>query len=183
MGERAGGAVAGRALSPSLPVCAPLQGRLLRRYKRFFADVETTDGEILTVHCPNPGSMRGLLVEGAAVRCSSSDNPKRKLRHTLEMIRIRRTWVGLHTGRANAVVRTALEAEVMPELSGYRNLRSEVAAGSGSRFDFRLEDHAAGAPDAWLEVKSVTMAEGPRARFPDAVTERGRRHATHLGER
>jgi sugar fermentation stimulation protein A len=175
--------VAGRALSPSLRLPASQEARLLRRYKRFLADVETAEGDVLTVHCPNPGSMRGLLLEGAPVRCSSSDDPRRKLRHTLEMISIRRTWVGLHTGRANAVVRAALEAGGVPELSEYRALRGEVAAGGGSRFDFRLEDHPSGAPDAWLEVKSVTMAEGRLARFPDAVTERGRRHAIQLGER
>jgi sugar fermentation stimulation protein A len=115
------------------------------------------------------------------VRCSTSDNPKRKLRHTLEMIRIRRTWVGLHTGRANAVARAALEAGAVAPLAGYRTIRAEVAVAEGSRLDFVLEDHPA-RPAAVVEVKSVTMAEGRLARFPDSVTERGRKHVTLLGE-
>jgi len=165
----------------SVPVPAKLEGRLLRRYKRFFADVETPAGEVLTVHCPNPGSMRGLLAEGAPVRCSTSDNPKRKLRHTLEMIRIRGTWVGLHTGRANAVARSAIEAGSVPELAGYETIRPEVKMAEGSRLDFVLEDHPT-RPAAAVEVKSVTLAEGRLARFPDSVTERGRKHAALLGE-
>jgi sugar fermentation stimulation protein A len=163
-----------------------VEARLLCRYKRFFADVETRDGERLTVHCPNPGSMRGLLVEGAPVRCSTSDNPRRKLRHTLEMIRIGRTWVGLNTSRANALAEQALAAGIVPELSGHESVRREVPAPAipehpkNSRLDFLLEDHPADPRPLYLEVKSVTMAEGRTARFPDSVTERGRRHAEVL---
>jgi sugar fermentation stimulation protein A len=161
---------------------ASLEGRLLRRYKRFFADIETRAGERLTVHCPNPGSMRGLIREGAPVRCSRSDNPRRKLRHTLEMVRVGRTWVGLHTGRANAVAEAALRAGAIETLSGYRSLRREVATTRGSRIDFLLEDDPADSRPAWVEVKSVTLAEGSLARFPDSVTERGRRHALALAQ-
>jgi sugar fermentation stimulation protein A len=165
---------------PSLrtPLEAPLRGRFLRRYKRFFADVETEDGRALTVHCPNPGSMRGFQRPGAAVRCSTSDDPRRKLRHTLEMMRIGRTWVGLHTGRANAVVARALAAGLPRALAGYAQLGREVSVPHGerrSRLDFRLSRHPS-ARDVWLEVKSVTLAEGRLALFPDSVTERGRRH-------
>jgi len=163
---------------------AEIRGFLLRRYKRFFADVETEDGRKLTVHCPNPGSMRGLLIEGAPVRCSTSDNPKRKLAHTLEMIRIGRSWVGLHTGRGNAVAAAAIDAGLVPELSGYSIRRPEVKIdhdGLSSRIDFFLSGHRT-LPDAWVEVKSVTLAEGRRARFPDSVTERGRKHAELLGQ-
>jgi len=165
-----------------LPLCAELRGRLLRRYKRFFADVETPDGRTLTVHCANPGSMRGLLREGAAVRCSTSANPRRKLAHTLEMIRAGRVWVGVNTLRANAVAALALRGETVAELAGYTSLRPEVRVGEHSRLDFMLQDHSGGFPDAYVEVKSVTMAEGSRALFPDSVTERGRRHAELLGE-
>lgn len=161
-------------------VGADLEGRLLRRYKRFFADIETRAGEKLTVHCPNPGSMRGLVREGAAVRCSSSDDPRRKLRHTLEMIRVGRTWVGLHTGRANAVAEAALRSDGIEALSGYRRLRREVVAKQGSRIDFLLEEHPEDPRPAWVEVKSVTLAEGNLARFPDSVTERGRKHTMTL---
>jgi sugar fermentation stimulation protein A len=161
---------------------ADLEARLLRRYKRFFADVETRDGEKLTVHCPNPGSMRGLIREGAVVRCSRSENPRRKLRHTLEMVRVGRTWVGLHTGRANAVAEAALREECLASLVGYRRLRREVTESQGSRIDFLLEDHPTDPRPAWIEVKSVTLGESRLARFPDSVTERGRRHALALAD-
>ena len=157
---------------------------MLRRFKRFLADVETREGRKLTVHCPDPGSMKGVLVPGAAVRCSTSDNPKRKLRHTLEMIRIGRSWVGLNPGRANGVARAAIEAGLLPELRGYDLVRPEVSlvhGGRRSRLDFHLSGHSA-RPDTWLEVKSVTLAEGERGRFPDSVTARGRKHAVLLGE-
>ena len=127
--------------------------------------------------------MRGVLALGAAVRCSTSDNPKRKLRHTLEMIRIGRSWVGLHPGRANGVARAAVEAGLVPELHGYGLVRPEVSvehAAPGSRLDFHLSGHPT-LPDTWLEVKSVTLAEGGRGRFPDSVTVRGRKHAELLG--
>jgi sugar fermentation stimulation protein A len=161
-------------------LAADLEGRLLRRYKRFFADIETREGEKLTVHCPNPGSMRGLIREGAAVRCSSSDDPRRKLRHTLEMIRAGRIWVGLHTGRANSLAEVALRGGAIQALSGYRRMRREVATPQGSRLDFLLEEHPEDPRPAWIEVKSVTLAEGSLARFPDSVTERGRRHVMAL---
>ncbi|MEN8183164.1 MAG: DNA/RNA nuclease SfsA [Myxococcota bacterium] len=162
-----------------MPLRADLAGRLVRRYKRFLADVETADGRILTVHCPNPGSMLGCAREGASVRCSTSDDPRRKLRHTLEMIRLGRAWVGLHTLRANQLVRLALEAGAIRELRGYRRIRPEVSV-AGSRLDFHLEEHARDPRPAWLEVKSVTLARGDRAEFPDSVTERGRRHTETL---
>jgi sugar fermentation stimulation protein A len=175
---------------------AELRGRLVRRYKRFLADVELEDGRVVTVHCPNPGSMKGTNAPGSQVRCSTSDNPTRKLRHTLEMIRVGRIWVGLHASRANALARLALERGAVRELRGYRNIASEVAAGNGSRLDFRLDDHVRRRAAAWVEVKSVTLAEAlvqapaqtsaqaragaKRARFPDAVTTRGRRHIETL---
>jgi len=158
---------------------APVRGRFVRRYKRFFADVETPEGRLLTVHCPNPGSMKGFHRPGAAVRCSTHDDPRRKLRHTLEMMRVGRTWVGLHTGRANAIVGRALGAGVPPALAGYTEVTREVSVDHGptrSRLDFRLSGHPADPRDAYIEVKSVTLAEGRLALFPDSVTERGRRH-------
>jgi len=159
---------------------AELRGRLVRRYKRFLADVETEDGEIVTVHCPNPGSMKGTDAPGSLVRCSTSDSPKRKLRHTLEMIRVGRIWVGLHAARANQVARLALEQGAIPGLAGYGEVGREVAVQGGSRLDFRLDRHPADLRPAFVEVKSVTLAQGSRARFPDAVTARGRRHLEAL---
>ena len=154
----------------------------MRRYKRFFADVETRDGRTLTVHCPDPGSMRGFLRPGAAVRCSTSDDPRRRLRHSLEMMRAGRIWVSLHPARANAVVDLALAAGVPRGLAGYATREREVAPdrGSKSRLDFRLSGAVRDPRPAWLEVKSVTLAEGATARFPDSVTERGRRHVETL---
>ena len=163
-----------------IPVKADIAGRLVKRYKRFFADVELPDGERLTVHCPNPGSMRGCATPGAAVRCSTSDNPRRKLRHTLEMIRDGRIWVGLHTLRANQLVARALADRAIPAFRLYTQIRPEVAVGGGSRLDFGLSGNSRDARPTFIEVKSVTMAEGTRGRFPDSVTERGRRHAQTL---
>ena len=161
-----------------------MRGRLLRRYQRFFADVETEAGEKLTVHCPNPGSMRGLLVEGAPVRCSRRDDPRRRFAHTLEMIRVGRTWVGVHTGRANALAERALATGTLAPLAGYRSRRREVAVHGGSRLDFLLEGHRRDPRPLYLEVKSVTLADasGRVARFPDSVTTRGRRHAETLAD-
>ncbi len=152
----------------------------MRRYKRFFADVKTLDGSILTVHCPNPGSMLGCGEPGAAVRCSTTDNPRRKLRHTLEMVRVGRSWVGVHPVRANQLVARALETGLLSTLRGYAAVRREVDVGQGSRLDFGLRGHRRDHRPAYLEVKSATLAEGCRARFPDSVTERGRRHLETL---
>jgi sugar fermentation stimulation protein A len=168
-------------LSPiSLPIEARLQATLVRRYKRFLADIRLENGSEITVHCPNPGSMIGTKAPGSAVRCSTSDNPKRKLRHTLEMIRVGRSWVGLHAVKANAIVKRALEANAYSPFAGYEKIESEVGVAEGSRFDFRLAGHPGHDEACWLEVKSVTLCEGRRARFPDAVTTRGRRHLEHL---
>jgi len=175
--------------SVRVPLAADLRARLVRRYKRFLADVETADGRRLTVHCPNPGAMTGCDAPGSAVRCSTSDDLRRRLRHTLEMIRVGRTWVGLHTARANTLAARALESGALPGLAGYRRIEREVrpggAGGPGagpaapaSRLDFRLSGGRR--RPAWVEVKSVTLAEGRVARFPDAVTARGRRHMEEL---
>jgi len=159
---------------------AHLEGRLVRRYKRFLADVEFASGEVVTVHCPNPGSMRGTDAPGSRVRCSVSDNPKRKLAHTLEMIRVGRIWVGLHAVRANHLAARALEAGAIAGLEGYARVESEVKVDERSRLDFRLDDHARRREACFIEVKSVTMAEGEGGLFPDAVTERGRKHLEAL---
>lgn len=164
----------------ALPIEARLRARLIRRYKRFLADIVLEDGRELTVHCPNPGSMLGTQQPGSAVRCSTHDNPKRKLRHTLEMIRVGRAWVGLHAARANAVAGRALEAAAYAPFAGYSQISREVSVEEGSRFDFRLDGHPDDPAPCWIEVKSVTLCDDRRARFPDAVTTRGRRHLEHL---
>ena len=153
------------------------RGRLLRRYKRFLADVRLEDGRELTVHCPNPGSMLGLAEPGSEVLVSDSENEKRKLRWTLELVRPSRSWVCVNTARANEVVGEALAAGGIPALAGRGGARAEVAYGEGSRADFLLEGRRG---RTWLEVKSVTLARGRVARFPDSVTTRGLKHLREL---
>ncbi len=168
----------------TLPIEARLEARLVRRYKRFLADVELDDGRTLQVHCPNPGRMIGTQRPGSRVRCSTHDDPRRRLRHTLEMIRVGRIWVGLHAARANDLVARAFERRSWSPFARYERVEREVGTPEGSRFDFRLS-RTAGDPsaDCWVEVKSVTLCERGAARFPDAVTERGRRHLEHLAAR
>ena len=121
----------------TLRVDAGLEARLLRRYKRFLADVQVggPEGPVLTVHCPDPGSMHGCARPGALVRCSTSDDPRRKLRHTLEMIRVGRVWVGVHPTRANQLTARALGRDALPALRGYAQIRPEVPVAGGSRLD------------------------------------------------
>ncbi|MCH7598206.1 MAG: DNA/RNA nuclease SfsA [Myxococcales bacterium] len=166
----------------NIPVRADLKGVLLRRYKRFLADIETSEGEQITVHCPNPGAMTGCATPGSQIRCSTSDNPKRKLRHTLEMIRVGRSWVGLQPMHANRLVKCALEAGAIAKLRGYREVRPEVVVHGGSRLDFLLNDHPSRREPLYIEVKSVTLADRGVARFPDAITTRGRRHMDTLAQ-
>jgi sugar fermentation stimulation protein A len=166
-----------------------IRGRLQRRYKRFLADVVLEDGTEVVAHCANPGSMLGLAAPGAAVWLSPASNPARKLRYSWELVEAdgpgpgAKALVGIHTGRANALVGEALAAGRVPELAGYPVLRREVRYGTNSRVDFLLEgapDEAPG-PPCYLEVKSVTLRrQGATAEFPDAVTARGAKHLAEL---
>lgn len=156
------------------------RGRLRRRYARFLADVELVDGRELTVHCPNPGSMLGLDSPGSEVLVSDSENEKRKLRWTLELVRPSRSWVCVNTARANQVVAEALAAGRIPALAERGAARAEVKYGEGSRADFLLEGPCG---RTWVEVKSVTLARGRTARFPDSVTARGLKHLRELAGR
>ena len=152
---------------------------LLRRYKRFLADVELADGTVLTVHCPNPGRMTSCGEPGRPVWISDSQNPKRKLRYTLEMIRMGRTWVGVNTANPNPAVAGFIRAGKIPELADYDQIKPEVRAGD-SRLDLRLRDLEGARPDCFVEIKSATLRAGEHAAFPDAVTERGRKHLAQL---
>ena len=137
-------------------------------------------GEIVTVHCPNTGSMKGCLVEGARVAIRDSQDPKRKLQHTLQTIEVDGTWVNVDTGLPNALAYEALAAGAIESLAGYDKVRREVKYGTGSRIDVLLEKEAAGAR-AYVEVKNTTLVEGDVAKFPDAVTTRGLKHLEELG--
>lgn len=153
------------------------EATLIRRYKRFLADVQLPDGEIITVHCPNSGSMLGCAEPGSAVLLSRSFNEKRKLPFTLELIRIHGHWVGINTMRPNHLVREAISQGKIPELSGYPEIRSEVRYGTKSRVDILLSG-----PDGscYVEVKNVTLLSNKSALFPDAVTTRGQKHLHEL---
>ena len=152
--------------------------RLIRRYKRFLADVLLESGEEIVVHCPNPGRMIGCQEPDSEVIVRDSGNPKRKLRWTLQTIRVGRHWVNLDTQLANGVVEEAVLAGDVPELTGYGSLRREVGYGERSRIDILLEDPKR--PACYVEVKSTTLVRGQVASFPDAVTARGLKHLREL---
>ena len=170
-----------------------IRGELLRRYKRFLADVRLEDGAIVTAHCPNPGSMLGLAEPGSEVWLSTSDNPKRKLGYGLELVQAPNgrpggALVGVNTGRANSIAAEALASRLIPELAAYPGIRAEAAMGLRSRVDFLLE--GPGLPICYLEVKSVTLRrpglapgkDTAPAEFPDAVTARGTKHLGELAK-
>ena len=152
------------------------QGLLLRRYKRFLADVRLDDGSTLTVHCPNSGSMRGCSEPGSPVIISRSDNPKRKYPWTLEMVRVRTGWVGVNTALTNRIVREGLENGTIDSFGRIHSIRPEVRVGD-SRLDFSLETDRG---EVYLEVKNCSLAKDRIALFPDAVTSRGTRHLREL---
>jgi sugar fermentation stimulation protein A len=155
-----------------------LEGRFLRRYKRFFADVELPDGTLVTAHCPNTGSLLGCLKEGSRAVLRDSQDPKRKLRYTLQAIQVGRTLVNVDTSLPNQAVHEAVLDGTLPELAGYDEARREVPYGQASRIDLLLTRKRS-RKLCYVEVKSTTLAEGRTALFPDAVTTRGRKH---LGE-
>lgn len=155
-----------------------LEGRLVRRYKRFLADVRLRGGEVVTAHCPNTGSLAGCLPDGARVVLRDSRNPARKLRYTFQSVRVDGTWVNVDTSLPNPLVAEAVQAGRVAALRGYGTLRREVPYGLRSRIDLLLESSRG--ERCYVEVKATTLARRGVARFPDAVTERGRRHLEEL---
>lgn len=156
---------------------ALISGILIKRYKRFLADVELADGSMVTAHCPNSGSMKGCALPGGQVLLSRSDNPNRKLAYTWELAEADDHWIGLNTSLPNRLVREAIEDGTVSELQGYTSIRPEVPYGDRSRIDLLLEGPAG---RCFVEVKNVTLVEKGRALFPDAVTTRGQKHLQEL---
>jgi len=159
-------------------------GVLLKRYKRFFADVQLVSGEVVTAHCPNTGPMTGVSTPGSAVQLSKSDNLSRKLAYTLELIQVHDnepTWVGINTILPNRLVKLALAKNLFPELGDFTQIRGEVVYGEDkkSRVDFFLTGSDDSRP-IYLEVKNTTWAQGRLALFPDTETTRGQKHLREL---
>ena len=163
-------------LDPLIP------GKFIRRFKRFFVEVELLEGDIVLAHCANPGSMMNLLCENAEVWLSPARNQKRKLKYTWEMIRINDSFVGVNTQSTNKIVEEAIKKNLVPELMGYNVLKREVKYADISRIDLLLQNQTA--PDCYVEVKCVTLnrdkTEKNMVEFPDSVTKRGTKHLESL---
>ncbi|MDX2447410.1 MAG: DNA/RNA nuclease SfsA [Desulfobacterales bacterium] len=155
-----------------------IPGKLIKRYKRFLADVELADGAIVTAHCPNSGRMTTCSEPGRPVYLSSHDNPRRKLKYTWEIIRMPDSLVGVNTLVPNRLVKTSIENGLVSELAEYDKIRSEVQTSKGSRLDLLLTDsHGA---RCFVEIKNCTLVSESVASFPDAVTQRGHKHLKEL---
>ncbi len=157
-----------------------VRATLVRRYKRFLADVVLEDGREVTAHCGNPGAMTGLKEPGLTVWLEPNDNPKRKLRYAWKLVELPvGHWAGVDTNVANRIVAEAFDKNQIPALTAYHTIRPEVKYGTNSRIDFLLT--APDLPDLYLEVKSVTLRRsGEWAEFPDSVTTRGTKHLNEL---
>ena len=150
-----------------------IKGKLIRRYKRFFTDIEVNN-KIVTAHCPNTGSMKGLLNEGNTVWITEHNDPNRKLKFTLEMIKVSNRIIGVNTHRANRIVEHALNNKLIREFKLIKNIKAEFKYSDDTRFDFLCDKKI-------LEVKNVTLLrDGRTAEFPDAVTSRGSKHLKML---
>ena len=150
-----------------------IKGKLVKRYKRFFADIEVNN-KILTAHCPNTGSMLGLLDEGNDVWITEHNDPKRKLKYTLEMIKVKKRIIGVNTHRANRIVEHALNNKLINEFKLIKSIKAEFKYSEDTRFDFLCDKKI-------LEVKNVTLLRDDNAaEFPDAVTSRGSKHLKML---
>ena len=153
-------------------------GELIKRYKRFIADVRLQDGRVVFAHCPNSGSMKGCSEPGRPVYLSYHDNPKRKLKYTWQLIKMPSSLVGVNTLIPNQLVHQSIFQGMIPELDDYTSIQREVRIGAHTRLDLVLE--AENKPKCFVEVKNCTMVENSTALFPDAVTSRGLKHLTTL---
>lgn len=151
------------------------KGRLIKRYKRFLADIELEDGQVITAHCANSGALWGVTTPGLPVWVSFNESPSRKLKYTWELVEADQSLIGVNTSWPNFLVQEALQAQIILEVKGYPFVKREVKYNQNSRLDFLLQspDH----PDCYIEVKNVHMKRQPfTAEFPDAVTTRGYKH-------
>ena len=156
---------------------ALIKGKLIKRYKRFFTDVKL-DNDIVTAHCPNTGSMKGLLDEGNEVFISKNDDPKRKLKYTLEIINVNKNLVGVNTHFANKIAYHGLSNNLVKEISYSDGIKPEVFFDKETRFDFLIEKNK---QKIFVEVKNVTLFRDKKiAEFPDAITSRGSKHLKTL---
>ncbi|AKH21984.1 DNA/RNA nuclease SfsA [Sedimenticola thiotaurini] len=158
-----------------------LEGRLVRRYKRFLADVQLADGSVVVAHCPNTGSMKNCAEPGSRVWLQDVNSPKRKLRYRWELVEVAGRYLAcINTGRANELVREAIMANRIEALKGYSTIQTERPYGrERSRIDLLLSEP--GLPNCFVEVKNLTLLEeGGLGTFPDAVTSRGRKHLREL---
>ena len=154
-----------------------IPGTLIKRYKRFLADIRLEDGFIVTAHCPNSGSMLSCDIPGSPVMLSFHDNPDRKYVHTWEMVKVNSTWIGINTIMPNKLVADAIQNGEIPELIGYEKLIREKKVGEHSRLDLMLQRKR---EDCFVEIKNVTLVQDHIALFPDAVTKRGAKHLRDL---
>ncbi|MCD4742815.1 MAG: DNA/RNA nuclease SfsA [Desulfobacteraceae bacterium] len=156
-----------------------LSGILIRRYKRFLADVQLIEtGKNVTAHCPNSGSMKGCAEPGSQVFLSESNNPKRKLKYTWELIKAPGTMIGINTQVPNKLVKQAIENNLIEELSGYDKVKAEIKTSEHTRLDLLLEK--TNGEKCYVEIKNCTLVENKVAMFPDAVTIRGQKHLDEL---
>jgi sugar fermentation stimulation protein A len=154
-----------------------IKGKLIKRYKRFFADIKLNK-EVVVAHCPNTGSMMGLLDKGNEVFISKNDNPKRKLKYTLEIIKVKKNLVGINTHFANKIVYHGLSNNLIEELKDNNTIKPEVFFNSETRFDFLVKKNE---KKIFVEVKNVTLSRTKKmAEFPDAITSRGSKHLKTL---
>jgi len=170
--------MAEKKLPPALTWPALIPGTLIRRYKRFLADVKLSSGETVTAHCPNSGSMLECSEPGRPVYLSSHDNPKRKLKYTWEIIEMPLSLVGVNTLVPNRLVKKSIEDGYIKELTGYDKVVAEVKTGGRSRIDLLLKD--GNKKDCYVEIKNCTLVNDKLAKFPDAVTTRGLKHLVEL---
>ena len=150
-----------------------IKGKLIKRYKRFFVDIKVNNS-IITAHCPNTGSMMGLLNQGNDVWVSKNNNPNRKLKYTLEMIKVKKNLVGVNTHRANRIVEHGLNNKLLKEFKSIKAIKPEFKFSKDTRFDFLCDRNI-------IEVKNVTLSRtSDLAEFPDAITSRGLKHLMKL---